>query len=403
MWQLKTLTIQNPAGLSIEPTVNWLGETHLFGPQREVLFTALTQQLLRPQCSVTLGFNPRAQMFRSLQNILSLAESVLSLTNGHPSEKRIGAIVANEKDNLKHELQSSSIQKMLRAEIILFLACVSVNSSLLSESDALRVFEYLSSVNSQTDEMLPSMVEQALGREARSVFELLTSQIFFYRSSRIQDVQHKIYEAEHTLSRYIATMHLPSWKSDQVAPATVVHDGSSKDKNAVFIPYSSSSKDVETSDSTTKVCSFLLKNGVTQFYVIDSFVERLRWIERIAVRRQLERLEAVRGEPLRAQAFFDARAGRNSFILLSDQVQSILQHTVSQLGLVHFEMEIQEMISTSLEIFEMRKSTAFFKDPMFDLIVFADALDEASRNNTSPRSGINADVIRQIFQLGAFP
>ena len=61
------------------------------------------------------------------------------------------------------------------------------------------------------------------------------------------------------------------------------------------------------------------------------------------------------------------------------------------------------MISTSLEIFEMRKSTAFFKDPMFDLIVLADALDEASRNNTSPRSGINADVIRQIFQLGAFP
>ena len=114
MWQLKTLTIQNPAGLSIEPTVNWLGETHLFGPQREVLFTALTQQLLRPQCSVTLGFNPRAQMFRSLQNILSLAESVLSLTNGHPSEKGIGAIVANEKDNLKHELQSSSIQKMLQ-------------------------------------------------------------------------------------------------------------------------------------------------------------------------------------------------------------------------------------------------------------------------------------------------
>jgi len=403
MWQLKTLEIQNPAGLSIEPKFDWLGETHVFGPHREVLFTALTQQLLRPNCQVCLGFNPRAQMFRSLQNILKHAEMVLELAYGHQRESKIGAVVADRSSTPDDDFHSSSIQKMLRAETILFLACVSVNSSLLTESEVLRVFEYLSSVNTQTDEMLPSMVEQALGREARKIYELLTSQIFFFRSSKLPEMRREIYDAEHTLSRYISTMELPYWNSDQVAPARIVLDSSPNRKNAVFVPYSSSSSDIGTFDSMIKVCSFLLKSGVETFYVVDSFVERLRWVERIAARRQTERLDAVRADPLRAQAFFDARAGRNSFILLSNQGHSILQKALTEFELVRFEMDVQEMIATSIEIVEMRNSVSIFKDPLYDLIVLANALTEASQDVKSKNALIDADTIRKIFQSGIVP
>ncbi|MEY2986844.1 MAG: hypothetical protein RJB13_365, partial [Pseudomonadota bacterium] len=311
MWKVKTLEIQNPAGLLVDSHLDWSGETYLFGPQREILFIALSQFVLRPKVVVSLGFNPRAQMFRSLQNIFSLAEKILNLNANCASDSMIGAIVSGELERPKNELQTSSIQKMLRAEVTLFLASVSVDSSHLSEDELLRIFEYLASVNSQTDEMLPIVLEQILGRKVRSIFELLTSEIFFYRASGLKEMRQKLYEAERTLSVYIVNMRLPDWKSEQIAPAHLSLKTPSNAPKAVFIPFSSSGTDSKASESVEEICSYLRGRGVDSFYIVESFVERLRWIERIAVRRQLDRLNSVRADPLRAQAFFDARAGRN--------------------------------------------------------------------------------------------
>lgn len=403
MWNVKTLEIQNPAGLLIDSKLDWSGETFVFGPQREVLFIALSQGVLRPESRVSLGFNPRAQMFRSLQNIFTLAEKLLSMNSAHPDEGKIGAMVSNRELSPDDVMQISSVQKMIRAEVTLFLASVSVNSTHLSKAQILRMFEYLASVNSQTDEMLPIAIEQVLGRSARDVYELLTSHIFFYRASGLGEIRKKLYEAEHVLSGYVAAMRLPEWKNDQVAPAYVLLDGSLKQRNAVFVPFSSSSTDTYNAHSLEEVCSFLLKNGVSCFYSVDSFVERLRWVERIAIRRQLNRLDAVRVDPLRAQAFFDARAGRNSFIVLSDQGHAILQQLVADFGLANFEMDVQEMIATSLEIYELRSSVSIFKDPWYDLIAIVKTLTEVDSEKAHILKLDDALVIRRLMQQGEFP
>jgi hypothetical protein len=403
MWKVKTLEIQNPAGLLVDSHLDWSGETYLFGPQREILFIALSQFVLRPKVVVSLGFNPRAQMFRSLQNIFSLAEKILNLNANCASDSMIGAIVSGELERPKNELQTSSIQKMLRAEVTLFLASVSVDSSHLSEDELLRIFEYLASVNSQTDEMLPIVLEQILGRKVRSIFELLTSDIFFYRASGLKEMRQKLYEAERTLSVYIVNMRLPDWKSEQIAPAHLSLKTPSNAPKAVFIPFSSSGTDSKTSESVEEICLYLRGRGVDSFYIVESFVERLRWIERIAVRRQLDRLNSVRADPLRAQAFFDARAGRNGFIVLSDKGHAILQKAIADFGLVNFEMDVQEMVATSLEIYELRNSVSIFKDPWYDLVVLAQALTDVDPERSYALRLDDTDVIRRLLQQGEFP
>lgn len=405
MWQLKKLEIQNPAGLLITPELDWKGKTYLFGPQREILFIALSQRVLRPDSNVSLGFNPRAQMFMGLQSIFALAEKLLSLSAVESDESKIGALVSDHTSPAQ-ELQISSVQKMLRAEVIMFVATISVSSTHLPRSEVLRVFEYLSSVNSQTDEMLPIMVEQALGKDVREVFELVTSQIFFYRTSSLAEVRHKLYDAERLLCSFVSAMKLPDWKSNQGAVLLVQH-GAETDKNsAVFVPYNSASGSNGESrlvDSVESICKSLLQMGVMRFYVVDTFVERLRWIERIATQRQRHRIEAVRGDPLRAQGFFDARAGRNGFIVLSDRGYSKLHEAVAELGLLNFDMDVQEMIATSLEVSELRNSAPFFKDPRYDLVELAQSLIEASKGQHPQLNFRNLETLSYLFQLGQFP
>lgn len=405
MWLLKKLEIQNPAGLLITPALDWRGRTYLFGPQRELLFIALSQLVLRPDCIVRLGFNPRAQMFMGLQSIFILAEKLLSLSAVESDESKIGALVSDHTSPAQ-ELQISSVQKMLRAEVIMLVATISVSSSHLPRSEVLRVFEYLSSVNSQTDDLLPIMVEQTLGKDVREVFELLTSQILFYRTSSLAEVRRKLYDAERLLCSFVSAMKLPGWKSNQGAVLLVQQGSETDNSNAVFVPYNSasgSSGESRSVESVESICKSLLKGGVKRFYVVDTFVERLRWIERIATQRQRQRIEAVREDPLRVQGFFDARAGRNGFVVLSDRGHSKLHATVAELGLLNFDMDVQEMIATSLEISELRNSVPFFKDPRYDLVELAQSLIEASKGQHPQLNFKNLETLSYLFQLGQLP
>lgn len=404
MWQVKQLEIQNPAGLLQAAGINWLQETQICGPHREVLFIALTQCILNPKAELTLGFNPRAQLFLGLQSILNLAEIILVLNSVDAKDAKIGSIIDPLAVNPERELQLSSVQKKLRAEVILLVASIAVNQEKLTRSEVLRVFEYLSSVNSQTDEMLPLMVEQVLGPKGRTVFEFLTTQIFFHKSSDLNDTRQKIYQAEFVLSDFLAKMHMPAWEQSQ--PASVVFRTpatAESGKNAVFIPFGSSNSDIRTAAGFEVVCRRLLEDGVTHFYVVDTFVERLRWIDRIAARRQIERLAAVRAEPLRAQSFFDARAGRNSFLILSDAGLAVLETVLATVDLLNFDMDVQEMIATSIEIAELRKSVSYFSDPHYDLIRLSQTLHDIAAHPAAPEGLAELSVLQRLFQKAEFP
>lgn len=404
MWQAKQLQIQNPAGLLQSPAINWLKDTQICGPHREVLFISLTQCILNPKAHVTLGFNPRAQLFLGLQAVLNLTEKILDLTAVDAKEAKIGSIVDPLHVNPDREMQLSSVQKMLRAEVILLMASIAVSQDQLNRNEVMRVFEYLSSVNSQTDEMLPLMVEQVLGPQARSVFEFLTIHIFFHKSSSLHETRHKIYQAESLLSDFLAKMKLPTWEQSQVA-SVIFHipTATESGKNAVFIPFGSSNSDVRMTGGFEEACRSSLHDGVTQFFVIETFVERLRWIDRIAARRQVERLAAVRAEPLRMQSFFDARAGRNSFFILSDEGLSILESVLARVDLMNFDMDVQEMIATSIEVAELRKSVSYFKDPQYDLIRLTQTLQDLSSHSEAPSGLADVSGLQRLFQKGEFP
>ena len=386
MWQLKSLDVLNPSGLVVRDEIEWKNGVHFYGPHRESLFLGVCRKTLNPELHIEFNFNPRAQLFCGIGNIFRMTEKLLELSASEPDDAKIGSWLGGGHNSMGGNIHADNLLIILRAEVLYLFGTICALSSEVT-ANKLRLFcDHLAAANAQSDELIPLLVEHVLGRELRTIFENLCGQYYFQSSQRQAQRRESLFNAERVLSDLCSQPLKVTWNSQQKASMCargVEGNGIDSDACAVFLPFVSSNSDSEVQQPPSETCAQLLQAGVQKFFYVDSFVEQLRWVERLSIARQVVRMNAVREDPLRSQSFFDARSGRSRILVLSDESLLRLEKFLKNNKIADFSLSIQEKIETAFELRDIRSASNLKLSPQFDLILLAHELSKASHPHTA--------------------
>lgn len=381
MWQLKSLDVVNPSGLVVRDEIDWKNGVNFYGPHRESLFLGVCRKTLNPDQHCEFNFNPRAQLFRAIENIFRISEQLLESSSSEPDNGKIGSLQGFGQNSLSGNIHADNLLIILRAEVLYLFGTICALSSAVTESKMLLFCDHLAAANTQSDELIPLLVEHVLGRELRIIFENLCGQYYFQSFSRQAQRRESLFHAERILSDLCSQPWNAAWNCQQKPSMRVGRlegNGIDSDACAVFLPFVSSCSDSDVQQPQSDTCAQLLQAGVQKFFYVDSFVEQLRWVERLSIARQVVRMTAVREDPLRSQSFFDARSGRSRILVLSDQSLLRLRELLKKYRITDFSLSIQEKIETAFELQEIRLASNLKISPQFDPILLAYELSKAS-------------------------
>ncbi|MBM3381655.1 MAG: hypothetical protein FJY29_04360 [Betaproteobacteria bacterium] len=377
MWNLRSLDVSNPTALVVCTGLDWGAGIYVYAPRREALFLGLCRKSLSPLSRVVFNFNPRAQLFRSLAKVFSISERLLDLTLNENDDAKIGAWLSGAPTSLGGQRNAENLLVILRAEVMYLFGSVCAVVAQHNKQDYTRFFDYFAAVNGQRDELVPLIVETVLGKELRYIFENLCGQYYFQSSSRQQRRKEWLFQAERVLSELCAAPFEAEWDTKQLETLMVYSSAdlnvASKLNQALFLPMCSSNSEADTYPPLESSVALLLDKGATDFIYVNSFVEQLRWVERLAVSRQRARLDAVREDPLRSQSFFDARSGRSGVLILTDSTLNELENVLQAFPLTNFSLPVQETLETAFEVRAIRSAAGIPVSPQYDPFQLAQA------------------------------
>jgi hypothetical protein len=378
MWNFRCIDVSNPTGLVVCNGVDWASGVLLYAPRREALFLGMCRKSLEPTQRVVFNFNPRAQLFLSLQTVFSISERLLDLTLNESDDAKIGAWLSGAPASIGGQNNAENLLVVLRAEVMYLFGTMCAVVAQHNKQDYTRFFDYFSAVNGQRDELLPVFVETVLGKELRSIFENLCGQYYFQSSSRQQKRKEWLFQAERVLGELCSSPFDAPWDAKQTATVhfhpAAAEEYSGVASQALFLPACSSNSEADPCPSLDGVVASLLNSGVRHFIYVNSFVEQLRWVERLSVARQRTRIDAVRDDPLRSQSFFDARSGRSGVLILTDSTLNALDQVLRQHPLTTFSLSVQEKIETAFEVRAIRTAAGIAVSPHYDPVQVAQAL-----------------------------
>lgn len=382
MWTLRSVEVLNPTGIVACESLSWEAGVRFFGSRRELLFVGVCQKALYPEYKVSLNFNPKAQLFQMLSNVLILAEKLLVLSANEPDDAKIGSWLRGAHVPIAGQRDADNMLLLLRAEVMYLFGSILAVSGEHSSAKLRDFFDHLASVNGQNDELLPRVVESVLGSEFRMIFENLCGKYYFQSADRQNKRKEWLIHAEHILTKFCSqplNLHFDAQQLEvmRVYPTTLKQRSCAE--MAVFLPFCSSQVGSEQFFMVENLCQKLRTENVNQFVCVQSFHENLRWIEHLSLARQLVRLEAVKKDPLRSQSFFDARTGRDRLLLLSDEALSILKSVLDRNELTLFPLSIQEKIEAAVEVKQIRSRLQHSTDPQFDMFVLYYALVKSTQ------------------------
>jgi hypothetical protein len=382
MWTLRSLDVANPTALVVSNGLDWSAGIHIHAPRREALFLGLCRKSLVPESQVVFNFNPRAQLFRSLQCAFAISEKLLELTLNENDDAKIGAWLSGASTSLGGEQNAQNLLVILRAEVLYLFGSICAVVLQHRKQDYTRFVDYLAAISGQRDELIPLVVETVLGKELRDIFDNLCGQYYFQSSPAQQKRKQWLFEAERVLSELCAAPFESEWDAQQSETLVVKpiseNNASASSSQALFLSFCSSNFSSEASRDVHTVVSSLLNTGVQEFIYVNSFVEQLRWVERLSISRQRSRIEAVREDPLRSQSFFDARSGRSGVLVLTDSTLDELESFLRIHPLTAFSLPLQESIETAFEVRSIRRACKIPVSPHYDPLQLAQALVRAT-------------------------
>lgn len=401
MWSLQSVEVINPTGLITCESLDWNHGVRFFGPHRELMFVGICKKVLSPEMDVVFNFNPRAQLFRTLSNVLNLSESLISLTDVETDEAKIGSWLRGGHVPIAGRTFADNLLVVLRAEVMYLFGTICAIHGRNSRDQLSKVFDHLASINGQNDELLPLMVETVMGSEFRRIFENLCGNYYFQSAQGKSKRREWLFHAEKLLTEICSQPLNVKW---DLAQRETMHTKSldshplSGDESCVFLPFCSSHYEMEKTVSLPVVCTQLVSEGVRQFFCVESFHEQLRWVDHLSFARQEVRVNAVREDPLRRQSFFDARTGRQKILLLSDASLSFLRDLLEKHPIADFTMQNQDTIETAFEVNAIRERFERRIDPQFDQLILAKALFAAGRSKDEMELFLSVEGMQRVLE-----
>ncbi|MEN9809117.1 MAG: hypothetical protein RLZZ488_684 [Pseudomonadota bacterium] len=391
MWRARVADVMNPMGSLLGRPFRNAADSYFHSSKRDALFLAAWQRAIDPSCSVILNFNGQAVLQQGLQTIVQLAEALLENTTYQASDAKIGSLTNFSSGQLPdpHPAQKETAELRLREEVLYFFGTLAGLARNSGTAEKVRSFEYLATVVGQKDELLPMIVGEHLGEAMRKNFEFLCSLHYFSSNSRQTGRVAKLYKIEMELQE--CCFIIPPFEIAEKQPATfncrkirsLRQDGS--DPAVIFLPSAFAAGDFSAREKLLPVIASHLAAGLREYYFVDSFHHRLRWMERLSHFRQAERREALRREPLRAQAVLDSRSGRQQIAILSPETLSFLELLMQTRNFTEFPLALQEILHTSLELDSIRQRGRCGMPIAFDFIVLCEALAVESYQLRSKR------------------
>jgi hypothetical protein len=383
----------NPMGSLVGQHVRNVTHSYFHSSQRDALFLAAWKRAIDPSCSICLNFNPQAALQQSLQKIVQLAQALLENTTHHASDAKIGSL-----GNLSpgyvpetYPAHTEAAELELREEVLYFFGTLAGLTRNTGTAEKIRSFEYLATVVGQRDELLPMVVGEHLGESMRRNFEYLCSLHYFQSNHRQSGRFAKLYKVEMELQEH-SFFDMP-FESAAEQSSTLVCRKETPNRNredvsdhaVIFLPSAFQAGDFSARDKLLSALAHHLSAGLREYYYVDSFHQRLRWMERLSRVRQAERREALRREPLRAQAVLDSRSGRQQIAILSPETLSFLELLVQARIFTEFPLPLQEILHTSVELDSVRQRGHWGMPIAFDFIVLCEALAAQSYQLQSKR------------------
>lgn len=380
-WRARTMDVMNPMGVLVAAPLFDLPVMCFEGSRRDSLFLASWNQAIAPQVQMSLNFDSRVELQVGLSQIVILAQEILQQSSNEMEAALIGSMRPWRHFQQTSGLHGNShevVEQRLREEVLYFFGTLVALTTSQPLFKRIQSYEYLATVVGQKDELLPMIVGEHLGEKARSDFEFLCSLHYFQSNSRLSLRLERVSAIEQALQERLSVLSRLPLRAAQSAAlclekATKLNQEHSS-QAVVFLPSAMNPKTSDVHQDFSERLNQFLSAGIDEFFFVDSFHNRLRWLERLAMARQVQRLEALRRDPLRAQSIFESRSGRQRMNVLSASSIDLLKAVRSSPRFSSLSIAMQEIIQTALEIDEIRVTGRWGSAPTVDFVVLLDRL-----------------------------